>query len=465
MIVAQGILTARGGTTSHAAVVARGMGKPCVVGAEAIARRPGTRRRSRVERHDRSRKATGISIDGTTGEVFVGEFATIEPELRRGERAAGAAELGRRGPAAGRLGQRRLPARGRARARARRRGHRPLPHRAHVHGGRAAADRAADDPRRAGRRGEGDGRRRRSQLEHARPNGAATAEGELAEAERGSNGWQRTAALDQLLPIQRGDFKGMLEAMDGLPVIIRLLDPPLHEFLPKYEDLLVEVTELRMPGQRPAPSSTRSESCSQAVDATARAEPDARPARLPAGPAVPRDQRDAGPGDLRGRGRAEAGGRRPAPRDHDPAGRRRAASCARVQRACSKPWPKDVIDGGEARGRLQVRHDDRDPARRPHRRPDRRGGRVLQLRHQRPDPDDLRLLPRRRRGQVPGRTTSRTKILPDNPFQTLDREGVGELMRDRRRAGPRRPARTSRSASAASTAATRRRSRSATRRA
>ena len=111
---------------------------------------------------------------------------------------------------------------------------------------------------------------------------------------------------------------------------------------------------------------------------------------------------------------------------------------------------------------LQVRHDDRDAARRADRRRDRRGRRVLLLRHQRPDPDDLRLLAATTPRASSSASTSSTKILPAQPFQTIDRDGVGTPDADRRRGGPRDPARTSRSASAASTAATRTRSTSAT---
>ena len=84
-----------------------------------------------------------------------------------------------------------------------------------------------------------------------------------------------TEALETLLGYQKGDFKGLLRAMDGLPVIIRLLDPPLHEFLPKYEDLLVKVTEMRREG-RNGPARDETEELLQAVDAHARVEPDAR---------------------------------------------------------------------------------------------------------------------------------------------------------------------------------------------
>ncbi len=106
---------------------------------------------------------------------------------------------------------------------------------------------------------------------------------------------ERQVALDQLLPFQRSDFKGIFEAMvdpktgDGYPVVIRLIDPPLHEFLPSYEDLLVEVTRLETQGgheQELAEKKAHAGGCGS----HARDEPHAGPARLSPGPALPRNQ-------------------------------------------------------------------------------------------------------------------------------------------------------------------------------
>ena len=94
-----------------------------------------------------SREGDEISIDGTTGTVYLGAIKTVEPDFAEEEGPTDAARLGRRVPQAGRLGQRRLPARRRARGDVWRAGHRPLPHRAHVHGAGAPAHRAGDDPR------------------------------------------------------------------------------------------------------------------------------------------------------------------------------------------------------------------------------------------------------------------------------------------------------------------------------
>ena len=110
---------------------------------------------------------------------------------------------------------------------------------------------------------------------------------------------EREAALEALLPLQREDFVGIFSAMDGLPVTVRLLDPPLHEFLPDLTELSVGVAvkeAKRRDGRRP-----RAACCSQAVQPAARAEPDARPARRAARPGHPRAVRHAGAGDRRGR--------------------------------------------------------------------------------------------------------------------------------------------------------------------
>ncbi|MBV9233554.1 MAG: pyruvate, phosphate dikinase, partial [Candidatus Eremiobacteraeota bacterium] len=206
MIAAEGVLTAKGGATSHAAVVARGMGKPCVAGCEVL----------RIDRPNKRASFDGkelqegdwITIDGTTGNVAIGELQLIRPpsklpdwlatflswadELRRmevwanadtPEDAAKARDLGAQGIGLCRtehmfMQPERLPS-----------VHRMI---------------LADTPQ------------------------------------------ERADALAALLPFQRDDFVGILTAMESLPVTIRLLDPPLHEFLPSLEQLLVETTELRL---------------------------------------------------------------------------------------------------------------------------------------------------------------------------------------------------------------------------
>ena len=109
------------------------------------------------------------------------------------------------------------------------------------------------------------------------------------------------AALAALLPLQRDDFRGILEAMDGLPVTIRLIDPPLHEFLPDFTELSVKVA---LEDDQRRPRRARPEAARRG-QAAARAEPDARPARRPARHRDPRPVHDAGPRDPRGRGRPD----------------------------------------------------------------------------------------------------------------------------------------------------------------
>ncbi|HUA27844.1 MAG TPA: pyruvate, phosphate dikinase, partial [Streptosporangiaceae bacterium] len=214
MIAAQGILTSRGGKTSHAAVVARGMGKTCVCGAEEL----------EVDLVGRKFTAPGgvtvsegdvISIDGTSGVVYLGEvpvMASPVVEFFEGMQDPQSDEL---------VGS---VSRIMAHADARRR-----------LGVYANAD-TGDDcarARRFGARGVGLVRTEHMFLGERRQlvERLILAEDDAA----------RQAALDALEPLQRGDFVEILEAMDGLPVVIRLIDPPLHEFLPDLTDLSVKV--------------------------------------------------------------------------------------------------------------------------------------------------------------------------------------------------------------------------------
>jgi pyruvate, orthophosphate dikinase len=211
MLIARGILTARGGATSHAAVVARGLGKPCVAGAEAI----------RVDPHARQLSVNGqvirqgefISIDGTTGEVFGRAIRTIDPDLteeRDLQTLLGWADEARR------LGV------------------------------WANADYPRDAARARAFGAEGIGLCRTEHMFFEEDRLPIVRRMILAESED-----ERQRALDQLLPIQRQDFVGILREMAGLTVVIRLIDPPLHEFLPRYDELLAEVTELRVRGNDP----------------------------------------------------------------------------------------------------------------------------------------------------------------------------------------------------------------------
>jgi pyruvate, orthophosphate dikinase len=225
MIAAVGILTSRGGKTSHAAVVARGMGKTCVCGLEAI----------EVDEEARQFTVAGtvvregdlISIDGTTGSVYGGALAvTPSPVVRffEGELPVDADPLV---TAVGRL----LRQADRVR-------------RLDVH---ANADTAADAERarRFGATGIGLCRTEHMFLGDRR---VLVERVILATTEA-----EREAALQGLLTLQRGDFVGLLAAMDGLPVTIRLLDPPLHEFLPALEELTARVVKAEALGLDPGP--------------------------------------------------------------------------------------------------------------------------------------------------------------------------------------------------------------------
>jgi pyruvate, orthophosphate dikinase len=253
MIAAKGILTARGGATSHAAVVARGMGKPCVAGVETL----------KIDLADRRMSADGkvvsegdeISIDGGTGEVFVGTIAAIAPKFDEERELAQVLEWAD--------GIRRLQVWANAdyprdAERAREYGAQgiglcrtehmffeeerlPIVHQMILSADEAArlegeVTRLEDEARRLGKR---------DPSAHTR----------LEEARRRYNSSPEVKdykdALEKLLPIQTQDFRGILKAMQGLPVVIRLIDPPLHEFLPSYDELIEEVTTLRIRGNDP----------------------------------------------------------------------------------------------------------------------------------------------------------------------------------------------------------------------
>ncbi|HJT38450.1 MAG TPA: pyruvate, phosphate dikinase, partial [Actinomycetota bacterium] len=198
MIAAQGILTSRGGKTSHAAVVARGMGKPCVCGADALDVDLNARRFAAGDVV--VNEGDVVSIDGTTGKVYLGSVPLKQPDVS-GEFAVILEWADK---------FRRLKV-------------------------RANAD-TPDDARRArefGAQGIGLARTEHMFLGDRRP---LVEKLILAATDQ-----DEQAALDALLPLQREDFYGILDAMNGLPVTIRLLDPPLHEFLPDLVELSKEV--------------------------------------------------------------------------------------------------------------------------------------------------------------------------------------------------------------------------------
>jgi pyruvate, orthophosphate dikinase len=199
MHAAEGILTTRGGMTSHAAVVARGMGKPCVSGAGTI--RVDYKTQTLVAAGVTLKKGDIVTIDGSTGQVLSGQVPMVEPELS-GEFTTLMGWADR---------VRRLKV-------------------------RANAD-TPNDARVAVKFGaEGIGLCRTEHMFFDAVRIVAVREMILADDERG-----RRAALAKLLPMQRGDFLALFEIMGGLPVTIRLLDPPLHEFLPHTDKEIVEV--------------------------------------------------------------------------------------------------------------------------------------------------------------------------------------------------------------------------------
>ena len=217
MIAARGVLTSRGGKTSHAAVVARGMGKPCVVGAEQLTVDTDARRFTTAQGVVVS-EGDVVSIDGTTGAVYLDEVPVVpSPVVRALE-----GEIDPTGPQADEL----------VRA-----VHRFLTH--------------ADEARRLGVRANADIPEDAARARRFGAQGIGLARTEhmfLGDRKQyvvrlvlAADEAERQQVYDELLPLQRQDFTGLLEAMDGLPVTIRLLDPPLHEFLPDLTELTVQV--------------------------------------------------------------------------------------------------------------------------------------------------------------------------------------------------------------------------------
>ena len=202
MHAAKGILTARGGMTSHAAVVARGMGRPCVSGAPGVSIDMATRT-LRIGNRE-LKEGDQITLDGSTGEVMAGHVPTIEPEL-----------VGDFGVLMGWADR-----------------HRRMKVRTNAE--------TPDDCRTARQFGaEGVGLCRTEHMFFDNTRIAAVRQMILAEDEAG-----RRAALAKLLPEQRADFHAIFEVMAGLPVTIRLLDPPLHEFLPHADAEFAELSEV-----------------------------------------------------------------------------------------------------------------------------------------------------------------------------------------------------------------------------
>ncbi len=212
MLASKGILTSRGGATSHAAVVARQFGVPCVCGAEALV----------IDLRDRAftvgdtvvREGDVLSIDGTAGEVFIGELPRVEPDFMRETHLqtllTWADEFRKLGIYAN-------------------------------------ADYPADAKRAREYGAQGVGLCRTEHMFFQEERLPVVQAMILSEP----NSEEETKQLDKLLQFQHDDFYGIFKAMDGYPVIIRLLDPPLHEFMPDHEQLAMKAAGLRLMGDRP----------------------------------------------------------------------------------------------------------------------------------------------------------------------------------------------------------------------
>jgi pyruvate,orthophosphate dikinase len=222
MIASQGVLTSEGGATSHAAVVARQFGIPCVVGASAI--KIDLERRQMTVAEAVVKEGDWISVDGTTGRVFIGKIPTTSPSLEQQTELltllTWADEI------SARKNMREAPAKG-------------YPTRGLQVWANADYPKDARRARSYGAVGIGLCRTEHMFFEPERL--PIVQEMILSETSEG-----RTGALNKLLPYQRKDFDGLFEAMDGYPVIIRLIDPPLHEFMPDEEKLLEEVITMRV---------------------------------------------------------------------------------------------------------------------------------------------------------------------------------------------------------------------------
>ena len=385
MHAAEGILTTRGGMTSHAAVVARGMGKPCVSGAGQL----------RVDTSAQTMQASGqtfkrgdlITIDGSTGQVLAGRVAMVEPAM--------SGEFGTLMGWADKV--RKL-------------------------GVRANADMPAD-ARLAIRFGaEGIGLCRTEHMFFDEDRIQAVREMILADDEK-----SRRAAIAKLLPMQREDFIELFEIMGGLPVTIRLLDPPLHEFLPHGEADIAEVAAAM--GADPKKLEHRAKElaefnpmlgfrgCRIAIAYPEIAEMQAR-AIFEAAVGSRQAHRQAG-----GAG------------DHGAADRHQGR--ARHRQGAHRRDGGGGDQGNRRQAEVSGRHHDRAAARGAAGRRDRAERGVLLVRHQRPDADHVRHQPRRR-GELPrhlrrARHPARRSVRLDRP---RGRRRAGE---DRRRARPQGP--------------------------
>ena len=386
MDVAQGILTARGGMTSHAAVVARGMGTPCVAGAGDL--RIDYAAKTLTAGNTVLNEGDIITLDGSTGQVLQGEVPKIQPEQTGdfGTLMAWVDEI------------RKLRVRANADT--------PLD---------------ASSARKFG--GEGIGLCRTEHMFFDPQRIIDVREMIVADTEA-----ERRTALDKLLPYQRDDFVQLFTIMDGLPVTIRLLDPPLHEFLPHSDADMAEVAKAA--GKTVAEVKAKASQLHEANPMLGH-----RGCRL--GITYPEIYEMQCRAIIEAVADVKMKGETVLPEIMIPL----VAVKSEFDRLKADGRSRRQGDDGEDRRQVRVpgRHDDRAAARRPDRRRDRRGRGVLQLRHQRPDADDLRPLARRRRpvpGAVPGAGGDRERSVPD-----ARPGGRRRADQDRGRARPQDPAR------------------------
>lgn len=252
VLQAQGVLTAHGGMTSHAAVVARGFGKPCVAGATDI--KIDTEAKTMTVGGVTVHEGDTLTLNGSTGEVFNTALKLIPPRLNEDflKVVGWADEI------------------------------RDL-------GVEANADNGTDAAKARELGAEGIGLCRTEHMFFGDDRLPAMHEMILSE-----NDEQRQVALDKILPMQQSDFEAIFTAMKGLPVTVRLLDPPLHEFMPDLVTQALKVQEMEAQGRR-SDQAGRGASHARAGEEAARAEPDVGHPRLPPRHALPADSRHAGP--------------------------------------------------------------------------------------------------------------------------------------------------------------------------
>ena len=390
MLASEGILTARGGLVSHAAVVARGWGKPAVVGAEVL--RLGDR--TVTVGGVRSPKVTGSP--STAGRASWWRARCRSPRPSR--RPAFATVL--------------------SWADEIRKGHLAV---------RANADTGEDAANARSLGAEGIGLCRTEHMFLGEDRLPVVRRMILAQTPE-----EETDALEELRLVQREDFLAILSAMDGLPVTVRLLDPPLHEFLPSTEELAIKEATVGLNGEE--------RRLYEAALSWKEANPMLGTRGVRLGVIKP------GLYAMQVRALMEAARQRVADGGHPIVEIMIPLTVSRAELALARGWVEDAVaevnkerapspskgakahhgQGGQARG--DHRDHDRDAAGRTAGRRDRRGGRLLLLRHQRPHPDDLRLL----RDDVEGRMMDaylELGLLPRNPFEVVDFDGVGELVR------------------------------------